>query len=207
VRTIFALFLFSSAYLVWWVILALALLGELPASDDVLPTVIPVVLVSTFVIAAFVVKFVSSVRRVATVTLAMVAVLWIAELVWAFVAPDRALYTARAVAWGESDVLDYQKFPQRAINNASPTFTFPKSAAQFPVATVQYEADDVTKQADLEAFLESTNTTSFIVIKEGQIRYEGYFNGYARDSIVTSFSVAKSFMSALTGIAIQEGKA
>jgi CubicO group peptidase (beta-lactamase class C family) len=43
------------------------------------------------------------------------------------------------------------------------------------------------------------------VIKDGQIRYEGYFNGYSRDSIVTSFSVAKSFMSALTGIAIQEG--
>jgi hypothetical protein len=38
------------------------------------------------------------------------------------------------------------------------------------------------------------------VIKDGQIRYEGYFNGYSRESIVTSFSVAKSFISALSGI-------
>jgi CubicO group peptidase (beta-lactamase class C family) len=43
------------------------------------------------------------------------------------------------------------------------------------------------------------------VIKDGQIRYEGYFNGYSRDSVVTSFSIAKSFMSALAGIAIDEG--
>jgi CubicO group peptidase (beta-lactamase class C family) len=35
--------------------------------------------------------------------------------------------------------------------------------------------------------------------------YENYFNGTQRDSIVTSFSVAKSFTSALIGIAIDEG--
>jgi CubicO group peptidase (beta-lactamase class C family) len=43
------------------------------------------------------------------------------------------------------------------------------------------------------------------VIKDGTVVYEQYFNGTQRDSIVTSFSVAKSFTSALIGIAIQEG--
>ena len=33
--------------------------------------------------------------------------------------------------------------------------------------------------------------------------YETYFNGAQRDSIVTSFSVAKSFVSALIGVAIK----
>jgi CubicO group peptidase (beta-lactamase class C family) len=187
------------------VILAVAILGELPASDEVLPVVIPIVLVFTSLIAAFVAKFVSSPRRVATVTLAVLTVLWGAELVWAFVAPDRALYTARAVAWGASDVLDYLKFPQRTIQNAPPAFVFAQSMTQFPVSTVKYESNGQTKQADLQTFLESTNTTSFIVIKDGLIHYEGYFNGYSRESIVTSFSIAKSFLSALTGIAIQEG--
>jgi CubicO group peptidase (beta-lactamase class C family) len=200
-----AIFLLFSAYLLWWAILALTILGELPASDDVLRTVIPAVVVVTSVIAALVARFVSSPRRVATATLVVLATLWGAELVWALVAPDRALYTARAVAWGESDVLDYQKFPQRTIENVAPAFVFPTSASPFPIATVEYESDGVPKQADLEAFLEATHTTSFIVIKDGQIRYEGYFNGYSRDSVVTSFSIAKSFMSALTGIAIQEG--
>ncbi len=58
---------------------------------------------------------------------------------------------------------------------------------------------------ELEEFLQSTNTTSFIVIKDDAILYEGYFNGYERDSIVTSFSVAKSFTSALVGMAIDDG--
>jgi len=58
---------------------------------------------------------------------------------------------------------------------------------------------------DLEAFLTKTGTQAFIVIQDDAILYEGYFNGAQRDSIVTSFSVAKSFASALVGIAIQEG--
>jgi len=43
------------------------------------------------------------------------------------------------------------------------------------------------------------------VIQDGKILYENYFNDTQRDSIVTSFSVAKSFTSALIGIAIDEG--
>jgi CubicO group peptidase (beta-lactamase class C family) len=58
---------------------------------------------------------------------------------------------------------------------------------------------------DWDSFLEANNTQAFIVIQDGAILYENYFNGTQRDSIVTSFSVAKSFTSALIGIAIQEG--
>jgi CubicO group peptidase (beta-lactamase class C family) len=58
---------------------------------------------------------------------------------------------------------------------------------------------------NLDDFLKSTQTTAFIVIKDDEILYEKYFNGYARDSINTSFSMAKSFDSALIGIAIDEG--
>ena len=43
------------------------------------------------------------------------------------------------------------------------------------------------------------------MIQDGSIRYENYFNGTQRDTMVTSFSVAKSFTSALIGIAIDEG--
>jgi CubicO group peptidase (beta-lactamase class C family) len=62
------------------------------------------------------------------------------------------------------------------------------------------------KQAGFEEFLKASQTTSFIVIKDDAILYEGYFNGYDRDSIVTSFSTAKSVTSALIGIAIDEGR-
>ena len=70
---------------------------------------------------------------------------------------------------------------------------------------IEYAYKGESQQADFGQFLRSTGTTSFIVIKDDTIRYEGYFNGYRRDSIVTSFSAAKSFVSALVGIAIDEG--
>jgi CubicO group peptidase (beta-lactamase class C family) len=72
--------------------------------------------------------------------------------------------------------------------------------------TIEYQQDGQITQASFEAFLKSSQTTSFIVIKDDAILYEGYFNGYNRDSIVTSFSMAKSVTSALIGIAIDEGR-
>jgi CubicO group peptidase (beta-lactamase class C family) len=58
---------------------------------------------------------------------------------------------------------------------------------------------------DLDAFLAGTGTQAFIVIRDDTILYEHYFNGGARDATVTSFSVAKSFVSTLVGIAVAEG--
>jgi CubicO group peptidase (beta-lactamase class C family) len=59
--------------------------------------------------------------------------------------------------------------------------------------------------ASFNELLISTQTTAFLIIKDDQLIYENYFNGYKRDSINTSFSVAKSFVSALVDIAIDEG--
>jgi CubicO group peptidase (beta-lactamase class C family) len=58
---------------------------------------------------------------------------------------------------------------------------------------------------DFDGFLEKTYTVAFLVIKDDTLLYEGYFHGYNPNSTVTSFSVAKSFVSALVGIAISEG--
>ena len=58
---------------------------------------------------------------------------------------------------------------------------------------------------DLESFLRSTETTAFIVVKRDRLLYEHYFNGYQHGSTQTSFSVAKSFASALVGIAVDDG--
>jgi len=44
-----------------------------------------------------------------------------------------------------------------------------------------------------------------IVIRDGSILHESYGNGYTRGSMISSFSISKSFTSALVGIAIHEG--
>ena len=53
-------------------------------------------------------------------------------------------------------------------------------------------------------FLERNGTTAFIMIRNDEVLYERYFNGFRHNSICTSFSTAKSFVSALIGIAISE---
>ena len=50
-----------------------------------------------------------------------------------------------------------------------------------------------------------SDTTAFLVVKGDQLLYEGYFQGPAASSTQTSFSVAKSFGSALIGVAIDQG--
>jgi CubicO group peptidase (beta-lactamase class C family) len=57
----------------------------------------------------------------------------------------------------------------------------------------------------VEKFLDETVTTGFLVVKNDSIVSERYFRGDSESSLNTSMSVAKSFVSALVGIAIDEG--
>ena len=99
-------------------------------------------------------------------------------------------------------MLDYQ-VPGAEVPNSAEAFNYPEQLT--PELFVASPTDPVaSRQADLDGLLASSDTTSFLVIKDDTIRYEGYFNGYSRDSIVTSFSTAKSITSALIGIAIEE---
>ncbi len=119
-------------------------------------------------------------------------------------------YMARFILWNFSDIKDYEKFPGREITNAPPAFHFPvdlkEDELKNTLTTCTFTADGVTYTiGDLDRFLADNDTTAFIVIQRDAIIYEKYFNGYTRDSINTSFSVAKSFTSTLIGIAIDEG--
>jgi CubicO group peptidase (beta-lactamase class C family) len=110
--------------------------------------------------------------------------------------------TLRAIAWGEADVYDYLKFPERTLQGSKTAFNFIEAYDEERVRSL-FEADPLIE--NLEDFLESTQTQALLVIQDDKLLYEGYFNGTQRDSIVTSFSVAKSFDSALIGIAIDKG--
>jgi len=50
------------------------------------------------------------------------------------------------------------------------------------------------------------NTTAFLIMRHDTLLYEEYFQGYDAGSQLSSFSIVKSFMSALIGIVISEGK-
>jgi CubicO group peptidase (beta-lactamase class C family) len=148
-------------------------------------------------------KNVKIIRAVLGVLIGLVAVIAIILL-----ANYPVEYIRRLVVYQESDVNDYKIFPAAAIQAARSPIPFQSPAdPTAEVSKVQswFEQDPLINN-DLETFLNENGTQAFIVIQNDLILYEKYFNGAQRDSIVTSFSVAKSFVSTLVGIAIAEGK-
>jgi CubicO group peptidase (beta-lactamase class C family) len=115
-------------------------------------------------------------------------------------------YWGRWFAWKASDIDDYQRFPFHPVDNAPPVFFFDKNLRpDFFYLNIAYEYKGKPQTSNLDELLQQSGTTAFIVIKDDAILYENYFNGYSRDSINTSFSIAKSVTSLLVGIAIDQG--
>jgi CubicO group peptidase (beta-lactamase class C family) len=57
----------------------------------------------------------------------------------------------------------------------------------------------------MDEFLRETDTLAFLVVHEDRVVSERYFDGATRETLQTSFSAAKSFVSTLVGIAIDAG--
>ncbi len=118
---------------------------------------------------------------------------------------------ARALVWLDSDQDDLRRFPSRKVGNAPPVFDFkePDAGTRKQMSSVFGAVIDPkhpeAAPLALDRFLEPTDTIAFLVIRHDVLLYEGYFQGYERASTVTSFSMAKSFTSALVGMAIEEG--
>lgn len=56
-----------------------------------------------------------------------------------------------------------------------------------------------------ETFMEDTKTSAMLVLKDDVIKYETYFLGGDENTLFSSNSMGKSFVSALMGIAVSEG--
>jgi CubicO group peptidase (beta-lactamase class C family) len=107
---------------------------------------------------------------------------------------------ARAIVWKDADVMDYKRFPSRTMEASSDPLVLGRTPNEVVDAL-----SDAVPGGNLREFLENSQTAAFIVIRNGAIAHESYFNGYDRESTVTSFSVAKSFVSTLVGIALEDG--
>jgi CubicO group peptidase (beta-lactamase class C family) len=62
------------------------------------------------------------------------------------------------------------------------------------------------KTHSLEEFLEATSASALLVIQDGKIIHEAYRNGSSEQTRFISFSMAKSLLANMVGIAIGEGK-
>ncbi|GAB5380934.1 MAG: serine hydrolase [Aliiglaciecola sp.] len=114
------------------------------------------------------------------------------------------LYTA-VTLYDEDKIVDnfltlYQSFNANKIPASKTPFHFPQQLSELPTS-FQLEG----KSHSLDVFIEESGTTGLIVIKDGNIKYENYYRGHEQHKQHISWSVGKSFLSAMFGIAIDEG--
>jgi CubicO group peptidase (beta-lactamase class C family) len=115
-------------------------------------------------------------------------------------------FLGRFILWNTPMNRDHLRFPARTLSPAERPFEFPKVGAPPIFGSIHISKDSVETTTELQALLERTGTTTFVVIKDQQLLYEAYPNGGSRGSVNRCFSVTKSLLSALIGIAIAEGK-
>jgi len=116
---------------------------------------------------------------------------------------DSPVYAWRIITLMQSDTGDINHFPSRSIDNGLVVSTLPIEILPIPkLVTFQYKGEERTES--LQDLILRTDTTAFVVIRDDKIIYQEYPKG-KYEQVNTSFSVAKSFDSALIGAAIQDG--
>ena len=104
-------------------------------------------------------------------------------------------YIYKAVVYNFANVDDYKIFDNNIVQPAVTPAAWP-------------QAEDYTTDipGDLNDYLETIRSAALLVVKDGKITVEKYWLDYNDSSLTNSFSMAKSIVSLLTGIAIREGK-
>ncbi|MDP2498812.1 MAG: serine hydrolase [Candidatus Palauibacterales bacterium] len=139
-------------------------------------------------------------RRVLAVVLAVLAM----GLGLTAAALSTSTYPGRWVWWNRSDIDDLHRFPSRPIPDGPSTFRFAPSSSNFdPVVALEREGR--AERVRLDDLARETGSTALLVVRRDTLLFEGYYGGHGRDSLSTSFSVAKSVTGLLAGIAIGEG--
>jgi CubicO group peptidase (beta-lactamase class C family) len=102
----------------------------------------------------------------------------------------------RAYRLRNMKLTDYQKLPSVPIHKSDHSWQFIEGGS-----LPQYQS----LRRLLDSSLEGTETAAFLVIRNDSIIYEQYFDGFTKNDILPSNSMAKSFTGTLVRIAQNEG--
>ena len=94
----------------------------------------------------------------------------------------------------------YEIFPTSKLSHSSKPLIFKKGASLELPSNFIFE-DKVVK---VDEYLSRTDTSALLILKDGKISYENYWLTGGKNVQWISMSVAKSFISALIGIAIDQ---
>lgn len=103
-------------------------------------------------------------------------------------------YLRNALTYFHANIDDYTIFENREV--------LAGSVHPWPLST-SYNS---VKLADtLQTSIEALDPVAFLLVRKGEIVHEQYWDGYNSQSYSNSFSMAKSIVGLLTGIALEEG--
>lgn len=100
----------------------------------------------------------------------------------------------KALVYNYVNIDDLELFPYRTIKAGTPQ-PWPLSAQYMKIAP------DTAAMGELER----NRSVAFAVIHRDSLLYEAYWDGYNDSAMSNSFSMAKSYIGAMTGIALKEG--
>jgi len=126
------------------------------------------------------------------IVLVAVSLLYLSDYSYLLRAVTKIYFTGHTTAF----LSDYQQFENRVLPASENPQPWPLHK--------NYNSVDLSER--LEVFHRETKTVAFVMFKNDSLYIEKYYDGYGPDSKSNSFSVAKSFISALLGRAIKDGK-
>ncbi|WP_282125421.1 serine hydrolase domain-containing protein [Marinifilum flexuosum] len=121
-----------------------------------------------------------------------VLILALLTALWMLIAPN---YLRTSLIYWYANIDDYKIFENTEVNVADGR---------------EWKESDSYNKYELETsdreYLEDHETVAYLIIQDGKVLYEEYWDGYDADSHSNIFSATKSIVSLLIGIAIDEGK-
>ncbi|MCP8970967.1 serine hydrolase domain-containing protein [Ectobacillus ponti] len=100
---------------------------------------------------------------------------------------------------------DYRFLPVKSLRPHPSPYLFEKAPCPADFSKIEYMHKGQPRSSEFHSLMEQSGTTALLIIRDGKILYEQYFNGHDRHTPQKLFSITKSFMSALVGIAVGHG--
>ncbi|HCN82504.1 MAG TPA: serine hydrolase, partial [Sphingobacteriaceae bacterium] len=102
---------------------------------------------------------------------------------------------------------DYKRWPAKIIPASTNPITLTRDTSMNLGHWITTDDFSIySNKITLNELASSYGTTSLLIIRNDTLVYEHYTKGYSENTIMPSFSIAKSFVSALVGISIDEGR-
>lgn len=128
-------------------------------------------------------------------------------IVFMWMALLSACFPIKSIFLAAPDAKDSRRFAYNRVEADSiECFEYKGPFETNNVLKVNDWTSDIPYFVDLDALFESHATRGFILIQNDTILYEYYGSGFNEKSTHPSYSMAKSFVATLCGIAIDEGK-